>query len=273
MNDNATNCNFQVDFILFDPSQPISKQNGASMFGPNDLQLLKSFCHSRNPEVPHQCNSSEMDRYNDYTGNAGAVLLYDAETMEPYNIPGNEKKEYHTISDRVNHSKYRYHSYGHSERILMRDILDDLILSDLKTLKNKDLRFPKKSRIPPIPSLNGCSEAEVLQNLTERASEYRYYLKRKKLVVKMWSERGACADDEPSDEGSNCRQFMHDICPQGSKCGYIRKDYKVEPVRAFKDFMKAFREYEESEGDSVASGSASDDPAIAGGPEKKQKVK
>jgi len=244
-----------VNFRYYDPKQIFQDENALlhEMTGSCNRAVAKSFIHSRNltHTQAHQCNPDTHNRGNQYDRNAGAAQLYYKNGTDIYQISGVENKEYHCVSygNKYFKDESRYDadvqkeatSYGHSERILMRDILDDLIKFD----KSSDDSYT----IPPRPSDQGNSEYKILKYLTNNASKYKEYLEHKNLIVKMWSERPAC--NEESNEnigGGNCNSFINDICPEGSQFGFIVQNYTrddnklgVPKVRdAFNAFTTAY---------------------------------
>ncbi|XP_054262331.1 uncharacterized protein LOC128986172 isoform X1 [Macrosteles quadrilineatus] len=182
--------------------------NPDGMAAKNHFDLVKAFYHSRHPREEIQGTYYEM---NNYFRNAGALQLYKKDGITKYTIPGKERKEYNTISCTVSRWKC---SLGHTERILMRDVLDDLIEAD-----------SGKSGIPPRPSDYKDDDKlheddyKILNNLTKKASDYKLYLNNKGLIVKMWSERRPC--DWNDCIGDDCSTFIRNICPEGSQCCYI----------------------------------------------------
>lgn len=191
---------------IFDSNQ------SSEMTGPNDIALASSFYNARYNE---DGKYSQNARATEYDRNAGAVQLY--KDGVPYYISGREDKKYNFISYGNKHFKNKSDkkrsSYGHSERVLMRDILDDLIKADVN---NHDVRRPSDF---------SQSEYEVLKELTNKPRPYKEYLERKGLIVKMWSERKACKESPEDGEGGGCSSFIEDIFPAGSQFGYIVDNY------------------------------------------------
>ncbi|XP_054263066.1 uncharacterized protein LOC128986630 [Macrosteles quadrilineatus] len=201
------------------------------MAGTDNIDLIMSFYHCRYTRENIQGTYNEM---NNYSRNAGALQLYKKDGRTKYTIPGKEGKEYNTISRTVAYGKC---TLGHTERILMRKVLDVLIEDECKRLG-----------IPPRPSDYKKAyndDYQVLENMTEKANEYKKYLESKELIVKMWSERPPCEGKDGI--GEDCSTFIQNICPAGSQYGYIVKDYnpnesdKIELVRhAFERLFIAY---------------------------------
>lgn len=131
--------------------------------------------------------------------NAGAAQLF-YKDGSPY-----WEKEYNAISERLMHNHGNvYYSYGHSERLLMRNMLNDLI-EDNETTINK----------PPKPSdLSNSTdekekEYEILSKLKDKATEYMKYLERRGLIVEIWSERYPCKFWY--GDGGDCNDFIKNI--------------------------------------------------------------
>lgn len=249
-----------VDFQFYPPGNIFQDDNNPKgMAGQTNVRLATSFYHSRNGAVavPHTRNSKSHEEHDKFNRNAGAVQLYNKDGISIHRIPKIEDKEYHVISygntefkdfteeaDGVQRS-----SYGHSERILMRDILDDLISAD-KSHSHDILR--------PSDNLNSRSPKalelvyEVLKKLTNEPEQYKKYLEKKNIIVKMWSERPACEKDPLDGVGGTCAEFIQKIFPEGSKFGFIVNNYiqgednrdGAPKVRdAFTEFKNSYLKY------------------------------
>ncbi|XP_054264385.1 uncharacterized protein LOC128987522 [Macrosteles quadrilineatus] len=207
------------------------------MAGTNNSDLATIFYHSRYTREDIQGTSDRMNRY---SCNAGALQLYEKDGRRKYTIPGKEEVEYNAISYPIEDFNGKPTTLGHVEKILMLQVLDDFIEAD-----------SGKSGIPPRPSdykddTNTQHDYKVLNNLTEKASEYKQYLKSKDLIVKMWSERQAC--DKWKLKGEACSKFIEDICPEGSQYGYIVElksfpSMKVEKREVKKRFTRLKNAY------------------------------
>ncbi|KAL7308002.1 hypothetical protein TKK_0000090 [Trichogramma kaykai] len=204
-----------VEFNYYDPSDIfVNDSRPEGMAGAANFDLAESFARSR----------GALDRWD---RNAGAVALYRKDGVTKYVISENSKdKKYNAVSYGNKHFKnytasrdgFEATSYGHTERKLMRDVLDDL-LADQSTLPGPTSVFE---------SLSGKEkEYEVLKYLTHNADKYKRYLEEKGIIVKIWSERPSCTAEanEGFIGGSNCTKFIQDICPEGSQYGFIVKDY------------------------------------------------
>lgn len=244
-----------VNFKCYDDPSAIFQDDSKpeEMTGTANIALARSFYHSRCQEESHECNSRQycFDR------NAGAVQLYQEDGINLYQpVKEDGKKE------NENNKEYNFISYGnkffkwytdeeygtkkstfaHSERILMRDVLDDLISAD----KPGDIICPSQCT---RSAHRQEKEYEVLKYLTDNAYKYKEYLESKKIIVKMWSERPSCTEEgNIGISGGNCTEFIEKICPEGSQFGFIVKDYtradnengapKVKS--AFLSFAKAY---------------------------------
>ena len=109
-------------------------------------------------------------------------------------------------------------SYGHSERICMRDLLDSYM--NHKNIDPHDIKNPSHS--DNIKDKNN-SKYDILKCLKENAPAYKSFLVGSGVVVKFWSERVACDYDSKNPSGGKCTEFIKNICPTGSKYGYITK--------------------------------------------------
>lgn len=228
-----------VTFRYYDPNEIFQEGDPAGMCGRANLALAKSFFHSRfhNEAEKHKCNITSDDKIKigsrsaRYDKNTGAAALYVKKEGEniwiPYTLPSPQylNKEYHYVSYRNKHfesqSELEASAYGHSEKILMRDILNDLISAH----PADQYAISKPSSLGKSPKLED-QEYEVLKSLTEKATEYKEYLSSKNLIIKMWSERPACKDHPNKKiEGIKCEDFLKAICPDGSQFGYTVKNY------------------------------------------------
>lgn len=199
------------------------------MAGSKNFVLAKSFYDSRYGPI-------KIERKEDFERNAGACQLYRKENNEPYGEPknfisyGNKQLVREPIKLRT--------MYGHSERILMWKILDELIT-------HEDFSNHKISRPSDLVKDTDLKEnvkiVEIIKAMMGNAEEYKNYLEKKGFIVKMWSERPACEDDY--EIGKGCRKFLRDICPKGSQFGYIVHGYKIGQ---FVDVETASRSFEEA---------------------------
>lgn len=186
------------------------------MTSSNDITLAISFYNARYNE---DGEFSRNERARLFERNAGAVQLY--KNGVAYCIPGKEGKNYNFVSygnkefkdETKRDFEVKRSSYGHSERCLMRDILDDLIEADGES---PDVKRPSE--------LSECTYT-VLKRLTDHKSSYKEYLERKGLTVKMWSERPACEKSPVDGVGNGCLSFIEGIFPTGSQFGYIVQNY------------------------------------------------
>lgn len=222
------------------------------MCGKSNIRLTKSFYHIRDPDESHVCNDFRHDRYEMFKKNAGALQLYQNDGVSLYEISKNEGKEYHIISlDNIEFSEFidkgnkeLRSTYGHSERMLMRDVLDDLIPVDSKEILRPSDKLNCKSWTD-----EKAQDYEILKNLTEYPRQYKDYLISQGIIVKMWSERPCCNEPEI---GGDCTTFMKNICPNGSQYGYTVKDYnrKIDQrdgaskiKKTFEEFKNAYKKY------------------------------
>lgn len=238
---------------LYDPSNVFQDDNSPrGMTGPTNIKLAVSFYNSRhNGAESHKCNADGHARDKRFDRNAGAVQLYNKDSISIYNIPGHEDKEYHFISygnkDFKSYTKQaekaKKSSYGHSERILMRDILDDLIFADKPD--NHDILRPSDDLNVKSASHEGRIY-EVLKKLTDEPRQYKEYLESKNIIVKMWSERPACTRAPDDGVGGACTEFIKNIFPKGSQFGFIVEGYQQSvdnqggAPKAFEEFKKAY---------------------------------
>lgn len=218
-----------VDVAYRDPSK---------IFVSNSDEILSATCffkarYLENGEFADIDDSDTFDR------NAGAVQLY--KNGQLYQIPGKEDKEYNFISYGNKYFKNcggkKRTSFGHSERILMKNILDDLIEA------NGDSQIINR---PSDLSVSNRGETgtlyEVLKALTEKAPEYKKYLEEKGLTIQMWSERPPCNESPEDGEGDGCASFINNIFPENSRLRYIVKDYtradNADPVKIERTNLK-----------------------------------
>lgn len=196
------------------------------MTGPNNIALARSFYNARYDEMGE---FSQNERATRFDRNAGAVQIYKNDAT--YIIPGKAKDKYNFVSFGNKEFKeytkrdfgVKRSSYGHSERVLMIAILDDLIETDVD---NHDVRRP--SDISKCPY-------KILKALTDNPKPYKEYLERKGIIVKMWSERPACEESPEDGVGGGCLSFIEGIFPVGSQFGYIVENYtrddNQEPIK------------------------------------------
>ncbi|KAL7308001.1 hypothetical protein TKK_0000089 [Trichogramma kaykai] len=226
-------------FIFVDNSRP------EGMAGAANFDLARSFVRSRAVYDRSSAGSIAFYRVNDnYGGNAGAVGLYHKDGVTKYVISHDlRNKEYNGMSRRVEDT-----TYGHAERILMRDVLDNLLSANPADLCS----VPRPSSVFKSSNVEE-QRNEVLKYLTDNAAVYKQYLERRGIVVKLWSERPSCNKEiNRWIQGSNCIQFLQDICPRGSQLGftvynyYERSDnfYGAPRVRMAYEALKcAYRRY------------------------------
>ena len=191
----------KITIKQYKPNEIFSK--GSTMTGGKNFYLIEAFYNSRydsDGEFQKTSGASSFKR------NAGAVQLFDISTENPLTKP------YSCISEPFP-IKSLLSSYGHSERIAMRDILDEFI-----TENNKEVERPSYY----VKSANQKDQQlEILRELaTSNANKYKQYLENKNAVIKMWSERKPC-DYDPTGGGKKCVDFIKDIFPKNSEYGYI----------------------------------------------------
>lgn len=199
------------------------------MTEPRDRKLAESFYEIR-------YGPKKGERWDRYDRNAGAVQLY--LNNKPMNAPinfisyGNKELSRGIKRERT--------MYGHSERILMQQLLDKLIREE----------GPVHGILPPSDLVKDGDGSDgtidIIKAMMEKAGEYKQYLTKKGFIVKMWSERPACDDDK--EIGGGCRRFIESIFPEGSQFGYIVENYTIgnsEIVKAAsRNFKKAFEDFQ-----------------------------
>ena len=146
---------------------------------------------------------------------------------------------------------------AHTERIMMRDALEDvmppalerLMPSALEWLIPEDfaeggIRKPSQmARIPENPKEKKQPERLILKAVTDNASTYKNYLDSTGSVVKMFSERIPCGGKE------GCNQFLDNILPEtdGTAVGYFTEKTLEAGTREVKTFanhmVKAYQDY------------------------------
>ncbi|XP_023314733.1 uncharacterized protein LOC106649487 isoform X2 [Trichogramma pretiosum] len=184
-----------AEIRYYNPSNIFVNNNRPErMAGAANFALARSFVLSR-----------DIHDNRAYVTNAGAVALYHRNGIIKY-----MDKEYDAISDRIEGT-----TYGHTERKLIMDLLDDLI----STNPNDKFRVP---RLKSIQWRDGQQAA--LEYLTDNAAMYKRYLEEKGIIVKMWSERKPC---NYTYEGGPCEDFLRNICPEGSQIGYIVENHRA----------------------------------------------
>ena len=139
-----------------------------------------------------------------FVPNAGAGQLFDQNNREL-------TEAYSGISTPI-HTHRGLSSYGHSERLVIRDILDEFV-----PLGNGAIAPPRYYGRSPVPTEHAC---EVLETLDRNTIQYNSYLTIHNAIVKMWSERVPCDYPSPGG-GSNCATFITAIFPVGSEYRYI----------------------------------------------------
>lgn len=202
-----------VNKKYYNPSDIFDSKHPDEMTSPNDMGLAISFFKARYNDETGEFQNKILDCHR-FDRNAGAVQLF--KNGAEYHIPGKETKEYNFKEfKRYTDKDYgkKRSSYGHSERALMRDILDDLIEADGDN--------PGVLR----PSDLSKSTYGVLKELTDNPGPYKEYLQRKKLIVKMWSERPSCEESPENGIGGGCSSFIEEIFPAGSHFGFIVNNY------------------------------------------------
>jgi hypothetical protein len=200
-----------VEIIFYGPKEVFSLSKTAShpMYG---YDLVKSFYNARYKDDGTQ---NDIVRATWWGANAGSVQLFDKSTHYPITWEENDVKRGFFSSISINCSNT---SYGHSERISMRDLLDSYMKH--KNIDPHDIKNPSHS--DNIKDKNN-SEYDILKGLKENASTYKSFLVGSGIVVKFWSERVACDYETGDGSGGKCTEFIKNICPTGSKYGYITK--------------------------------------------------
>jgi hypothetical protein len=202
-----------VEINFYEPKEvfSLSKTAGHPMYG---YDLAKSFYSVRYDNIGNFCQVTDSDNF---VRNAGAVQLFDKSTNYPISWEeGNIKKgAFWGISTSIKISGILT-SYGHSERICMRDLLDSYM--NHKNIDPHDIKNPSHS--DNIKDKNN-SEYDILKCLKENAYIYKSFLVGSGVVVKFWSERVACDYKTGDGSGGKCTEFIKNICPTGSKYGYI----------------------------------------------------
>lgn len=200
--------------------------------------LIEARYSSQPPSFIPQFNSG---RGREFIKNAGAVALYDKNNQRiggalssfsfPYRINGTAT------------------SYGHSERMGMRDILNYYIPDYRKQVRDSmissgilpidyyntisDYLVPQPPNYYNTPdyfnSQEGAKDKEErlvappglpsdLYNLVQKAPIYQDFLGEAGTTIKMLSERQDCNGESP---GGNCSQFLNRILPDGSSYGFL----------------------------------------------------
>ncbi|MDX2050534.1 MAG: hypothetical protein SFT93_05150 [Rickettsiaceae bacterium] len=184
-----------VDF--YNPKTIFTEES--QMTGPRYFDLSKAFYSTRFND------KGEFLEDNEYKRNAGAVQLF--------NKNGDSLQgPYSGISESVTTHGLQKNSLGHTERILMREVLDKHMQEDFK---EGGIKRPSESS-----KSNTDKKYEILLNLTKQAQEYGNYLESTNSVVKMWSELKPCYYNKGVC-GGNCSDFIQSIFPSGSNYGYI----------------------------------------------------
>lgn len=171
--------------------------------------------------------------------NIGAIELFDNNTSSiPISLQ-NLSYPYFTIGGKQT-------SYGHSERIGMRDLLDKLIknkrnkesLAYNKNLPNSEDNIRRPSSPLPIETKYDYKEfnpkyrkdIDILDRLQqqENMAIYKKFLEDSNYKIKMLSERPACKGDAEAG-GGNCNNFISQILPKDSEYASI-KDFNSNQV-------------------------------------------
>lgn len=208
------------DFQYYSPEAIFqSESESTGMIGANNIELATSFYLARYKEDGEHCNEPRAERFD---RNAGAAQLYKKCGIETFSTPAREVKRFKFVS--YGNKQFKGYtvenasSYGHSERVLMWEILDYLLSND------RDADDPPAPNKLSESSNEYLHEYEVLKGLTEKAADYKKYLEKKGIIVKMWSERPSCK--EVVGDGDVCFEFIKNILPKGSQFGFIVKDYE-----------------------------------------------
>lgn len=185
----------------YDPSSIFLENSLSSdMVGANNFALADRF-HTTMRESLHFCR------------NAGAVQLFSRNGIDQMTT------SYGAVSQPIKDKTSEHRSsLGHTERILMRDILDSFI-----TENGHDVEFLSPSQ--RSRSADRRDAFDIMSKLVDEARDYKNYLSGRRVVVKMWSELKAC-DYEPASgmgAGGRCLDFINNIFPINSRFGYINQ--------------------------------------------------
>lgn len=201
---------------LYDSSMIFSaKKESQDMIGTNNFDLAEAFYLAR---------SSHPTEADNYVRNAGAVQLFDKDGINPVKI-GPNKGTYYAMSESID-SAAKYSALGHSERILMKQVLDDFIIAN-----GHEVEIPLPSTRPRFDDGRIATELDMYSQLAREAREYKVYLIARDTIVKMWSELKACEWKER--EGGACKNFIDDIFPQQSQYGYIAEISTGTKMKAY----------------------------------------
>jgi len=170
----------------------------------HNFYLLKAFFNSRRND---EGNFTEALDSNNFVRNAGAVQIFNISGIDTLRDP------HHCISSSF-HTANGLSSYGHSERKLIRDALDNFIANPRN---NGEIERPSYYVLSPNPAEQPL---EILQALVNHTNEYKQYLTQQDAIVKMWSERKPCNYDLVGG-GGRCADFIQNILPDNSEYGYI----------------------------------------------------
>lgn len=200
------------------------------LIGNNNFDLARAFYSARYND---QGKIRDIDGADRFTRNAGAVQLFNVNGINALSIP------HHSISNPIADNKGNLSSWGHTERLGMRDALDYFIPEN-----NGEIERPSyyiRSSTPADHPL------EILQSLVTYANDYKLYLENQRAVVKMWSEREPCSTNL-SGGGRQCDEFIRNIFPNGSQYGYITEVPKftiAAPLieTASESFKNAYLDY------------------------------
>lgn len=210
-------CKFYDPSTIFDKTEP-----SKGMRGPNNMALAEAFYLSRTKAINDYNQTSDA---RNFVRNAGAVQLFDIKGIDSKGSPGK------AMSISIKNADSQLTSLGHSERILMRDVLEEFISANQSA--SEFLPPSERSRSGEVRD----EKYEILYQLNREASEYQSYLTDRNTIVKMWSELTACDYDLKGPEGEQCINFINNIFPTNSKYGYIANDkrYKEDAFRKFND--------------------------------------
>jgi hypothetical protein len=190
----------EIDVRQYTPQEVFGLSSDASY-----QALAKAFYNTRYRDNGDRHNSH-------FDKNMGVTQLYN-DTLpisKIYNSPS-ERYEVNFNKDTNPNGIGQATSYGHSERIQMKDLLNDLI-------KNSETHEITRPNMNKGAGASYQKNLEELKYLATNAKTYQDYLNKKNHVVKMWSERGPCNRAGP--EG-NCAGFIESILPKGSAYGYL----------------------------------------------------
>jgi len=205
-----------IDYRQYDPRGIFTNQNQGPMIT-NDNALATAFFNARYNYNPVD-RSATLNRDDNWGSNAGAVQLF--------NVNAPLTRAFSSMSTPIKST-----AFGHSEKIGMRDVLDQY-MQQPQNVNNGGLERPSHYFQSNHPREQ---PQEILQNLVRNANQYRDYLQNQNAVVKMWSEYPAC---QRGDE--NCQDFIKNIFPPDSSYGYTVTGYNKEhnPKKIATDSLK-----------------------------------